>query len=103
MLDGAWLLDRASAVLARRVHLWPDHTVYEAAARLAGALPAEAMAVTRAMIETDEEGWSVHGAADAVRDGIMTALATENGGVEAGAVIELLTARGLPGYHELLG
>ena len=87
----------------RRVHLWPDHTVYEAAARLAGTLPAEAMAVVRAMIETDEEGWSVYGAADAVRDAIVTALATEVVGSEARAVIELLTARGLPGYDELLG
>jgi hypothetical protein len=102
-LDGAWLLERASAVLARRVHLWPDDTVYEAAARLAGSLPAESMSVVRAMIETDEEGWSVYGAADALRNGIVTALATEGGGSQARAVIELLTARGLSGYDELLG
>jgi hypothetical protein len=38
-----------------------------------------------------------------VRDGIVTALATEDGGSEARAVIELLTARGLQGYDELLG
>jgi hypothetical protein len=61
------------------------------------------MAVVRAMVETDDDGWSVFGAADAVRHGIVTALATEDGASEAHAVIELLTARGLPGYDELLG
>jgi hypothetical protein len=103
-LDGGWLLEQAREVLSLRVHLWPEHTVYAAAERFAGDDPVAAVAVLRGMVESDAEGWSIDAAREQVRAALQAAMATgdETARVNAIALIELLAARGLRDFADLL-
>lgn len=102
-LDGEWLLRQAIAVLERGVHLEPDFVVYDALARLAPEHPRLVVEVLRRMIDTDPDDWSLHGSTEEVRSALRILLATEDADIRrrAGALIDLLGARGMTTFRDL--
>jgi hypothetical protein len=101
-LDPAWRLERAREVLSLGVRLWPENNAYEAAARCANKHPVNAVWVIRGMVETDAEGWPIQAAEAEIRTALVAALANEDARDDAEAVVELLAARGLLGFRDLL-
>ena len=97
VLDGAWLLTQASAVLDLGVHLDLAAVVYRALPRLAAEQPRDVVAVLRGMMLTDAEGWSVYGSADEIHEALQTALTSDDADARRGAeaVVHLLGARGM--------
>jgi hypothetical protein len=101
-LDPAWQLAQAREVLSLGVQLWPENNAYEAAARRANEHPVDAVSVIRGMVETDAEGWQIQAAETEIRTVLAAALANEDARDDAEAVVELLAARGLLGFRDLL-
>lgn len=101
---GDWLLAQAAAVLDLSVTLEPDFTVYEALARLASDHPGEVVRVLRRMVTTTTEEWSLHGSIDEVRQALERVLASRDpaAGEQAQALINLLGARGITQFRDLL-
>lgn len=103
-LDGRWLLEQATIVLARGVHLDPAFVVYKALPALATDDPRAAMEVVRLMVMTDPEGWSISGSETEVRNAVSTALDADDPEARAHGrrVAELLLARGFTSFRALL-
>jgi hypothetical protein len=62
----------------------------------------KAVWVIRGMVETDAEGWPIQAAEAEIRTALVAALANEDARDDAEAVVELLAARGLLGFRDLL-
>jgi hypothetical protein len=103
-LDGGWLLRQAQSVLHLGIHLDPGFVVYRALPGLAAEHPREAVAVLRAMVLTDADGWSLHGNVDDARETLRLALVAENADVgrDIEELVHLLGARGMTEFRDLL-
>ena len=103
-LDDGWLLAQGQRILELGIPLDPDHVVYGALPRMAGAHPREVVEILRLMIVTDSESWSVLGSVDEVRRTLATAL---DSGIEGArsdgiVVLNLLGARGMSEFRDLM-
>jgi hypothetical protein len=103
-LDESWLLAHGQRLLEQGIPLDPDHVVYDALPRLAGAHPGEVVEILRLMIITESERWSVLGSVDEVR---QTLAAVINSGdkearTAAVGVLNLLGARGMNEFRDLV-
>ncbi len=103
-LDSGWLLTQALAVLRRGVGLEPDFAVFRELPRLAQDHADETLELLRRMVLADNEGWSVHGYTDEVREMLRIALANADARVrrDAEAVVDLLGARGMLEFRDLV-
>jgi hypothetical protein len=103
-LGDLWLLAQGQRLLQQGVPLDPDHVVYDALPRMAGDHPREVVEVLRLMIVTAPEAWSVLGSVDDVRETLGTVLgsADEHAHADAIIVLNLLGARGMSQFRDLM-
>lgn len=103
-LDESWLLAQGQRLLEQGIPLDPDHVVYDALPRMAGAHPGEVVEILRPMIITESERWSVLGSVDEVRQTLAAVINSGDKDARTAAVgvLNLLGARGMNEFRDLV-